>query len=330
MQLGIVGLGRMGLNMAQRLLRQGHEIVGYDQDPKTLAALAEAGGKGASSLAELREQLDGPAAVWVMLPAGEVTESTIVELSDILHPGDIVIDGGNGYFKDDVRRAKELAPCGVQYLDVGTSGGVFGLERGFCLMVGGDADAVLRLDPIFAALAPGAATSPRTSGREGDFTPAEHGYVHAGAAGAGHYAKMVHNGIEYGMMQAFAEGFDLLKSRGSEALPEDERFEFDLSEIAEVWRRGSVISSWLLDLCAAALAADENLGSFSGQVPDSGEGRWTIEAALEQSVPVNVLSAALFARYRSRSGNTYGERLLSAMRFGFGGHYEKSASPIDE
>lgn len=330
MQLGIIGLGRMGLNMAQRLIQRGHQIVGYDRDPEAVAALLEAGGTGVSSLSELRLQLDSPAAIWVMLPAGEATEATIGELTDLLHPDDVLIDGGNGHFKDDIRRAKELAPRGIRYLDVGTSGGVFGLERGFCLMVGGDLEAVRRLDPIFAALAPGAATSPRTSGREGDFSPAEHGYVHAGPAGAGHFAKMVHNGIEYGLMQAYAEGFDILKSRASKALPEDERFEFDLSEIAEVWRRGSVISSWLLDLCAAALASDETLGSFSGQVPDSGEGRWTVEAAMEQAVPANVLSAALFARYRSRTDNTYGERLLSAMRFAFGGHVEKGASPVDE
>ena len=265
-----------------------------------------------------------------MLPAGEPTEATIKELAGILTRGDVVIDGGNGHFKDDIRRARELAPQGIAYLDVGTSGGIFGLERGFCLMVGGDEGAVRRLDPIFSALAPGAAAGPRTPGREAEFSPAEHGYVHAGPAGAGHFTKMVHNGIEYGLMQAYAEGFDILKSRGSASLPQEERFELDLSEIAEVWRRGSVISSWLLDLCAAALAADETLGGFSGQVPDSGEGRWTVEAAMEQAVPANVLSAALLARYRGRSDNTYGEKLLSAMRFAFGGHGEVLASPVDE
>jgi 6-phosphogluconate dehydrogenase len=265
-----------------------------------------------------------------MLPAGEPTEAAIDELANVCPPGDVLIDGGNGHFKDDIRRARELAPLGITYLDVGTSGGIFGLDRGFCLMVGGDAEAVRRLDPVFAALAPGAAAGPRTAGRAGGFSPAEHGYVHAGPAGAGHFTKMVHNGIEYGLMQAYAEGFDILKSRGSASLPEEERFDFDLSEIAEVWRRGSVISSWLLDLCAAALASDETLGRFSGQVPDSGEGRWTVEAALEQAVPVHVLSAALLARYRSRSDTTYGDKLLSAMRFAFGGHGEVLASAVDE
>jgi 6-phosphogluconate dehydrogenase len=320
----------MGSNIARRLLRQGHEVVGYDRNPEAVAALIEAGGRGAESIAELRSQLDAPAAIWVMLPAGEPTETTINALARICSPGDVLIDGGNGHFKDDVRRARELASQGIAYLDAGTSGGVFGLERGFCLMVGGDAEAVRRLDPIFAALAPGAAAGPRTRGREGEFSPAEHGYVHAGPAGAGHFTKMVHNGIEYGLMQAYAEGFDILKSRGSTSLPEEERFDFDLSEIAEVWRRGSVISSWLLDLCAAALAADETLGRFSGRVPDSGEGRWTIEAAMEQAVPANVLSAALLARFRSRSDNTYGEKLLSSMRFAFGGHGEVLATPVDE
>ncbi|WP_126172296.1 phosphogluconate dehydrogenase (NAD(+)-dependent, decarboxylating) [Altericroceibacterium xinjiangense] len=330
MQLGMIGLGRMGLNMAQRLLHRGHEIVGYDTKQSAVTDLTDAGGKGASSLSDLRSQLESPAAVWVMLPAGEVTESVIAELRDILSPGDVLIDGGNTCYKDDVRRARELAPTGIQYVDVGTSGGIFGLERGFCLMVGGPDDAVHRLDPIFAALAPGYEMGPRTAGRTGEYSSSENGYIHAGPAGAGHFVKMVHNGIEYGLMQAYAEGFDLLKTRASEHLPEDERYEFDLSEIAEVWRRGSVVSSWLLDLCAEALTANESLEGFSGQVPDSGEGRWTLEAAIEQSVPVNVLSAALFARFRSRSSNTYGERLLSAMRFGFGGHSEMPKMHLEE
>ena len=257
-----------------------------------------------------------------MLPAGRPTEQTIAEIAALAAAGDVVIDGGNTFYKDDIRRAKTLAERQVHYVDVGTSGGVWGLERGYCLMIGGDDATVRMLDPIFATLAPGYGSIPRTTGREGADDRAERGYLHAGPAGAGHFVKMVHNGIEYGLMAAYAEGFDVLKSKASEKLPEDERYTLNLPDVAEVWRRGSVISSWLLDLSAQALANDHDLGKFSGRVADSGEGRWTIEAAMEESVPAYVLSAALFARYRSRVDTTFGDRLLSAMRFGFGGHVE--------
>jgi len=277
------------------------------------------------SLEELAGKLDSPRVFWVMLPAGAPTESTIEALTGLCSPGDIIIDGGNTFYKDDIRRSKALAEKGLKYVDVGTSGGVWGLERGYCMMIGGE-DAVMRhLDPIFDTLAPGLGTIPRTPNRmaqEGEDPRAEKGYIHAGPAGAGHFVKMVHNGIEYGLMQAYAEGFDILKSKVSEQLPEDERFDLNLTDIAEVWRRGSVISSWLLDLCAQALANDQALDQFTGRVADSGEGHWTIEAAMEEAVPAHVLTAALFARYRSRVEHTYGDKLLSAMRFGFGGHVE--------
>jgi len=322
MRVGVIGLGRMGANIGRRLMRGGHEVVGFDRDAAGVAALAADGAAGAASLEELAAKLEAPRIFWVMVPAGAPTEETVAALSGLASPGDVIIDGGNSFFKDDVRRHRECAAKGVHYVDVGTSGGVWGLERGYCLMIGGDKAVVDRLDPIFDTLAPGYGTIPRTPGRDPKNDRAERGYIHAGPAGAGHFVKMVHNGIEYGLMQAFAEGFDVLNSRDSETLPEDERYSLNLPDIAEVWRRGSVISSWLLDLCAIGLAKDPKLEQFSGRVADSGEGRWTIEAAMEEAVPVNVLSAALYARYRSRSDERFGDQLLSAMRFGFGGHVE--------
>ena len=324
MRIGMIGLGRMGGNIARRLMRAGHQAVVYDRDEKAIAELVADGATGATSLEDMRAKLARPAIFWVMLPAGAPTDDTIDALAGHCSEGDIIIDGGNSFYKDDIRRAALLAEQGIRYVDVGTSGGVWGLERGYCMMIGGDADAVHYLDPIFDALAPGLGTIPRTPDR-GDASEdsrAEKGYIHAGPAGAGHFVKMVHNGIEYGLMQAYAEGFDILKSKASEKLPEKERFDLNLTDIAEVWRRGSVISSWLLDLSAAALARDQTLEHFSGHVADSGEGHWTIEAAMEEAVPVNVLAAALFARYRSRVDHTFGDKLLSAMRFGFGGHVE--------
>ena len=324
MQLGMIGLGRMGGNIVRRLLRAGHACVVYDANPKSVAELAALGATPASSLEDLVTKLDQrPRAAWVMLPAGDITEATVATLGGLLAPDDILIDGGNSNFKDDVRRAKELAGKGVRYMDVGTSGGVWGLERGYCLMIGGERAAFEFLDPIFAALAPGAGDIPRTEDR-GDRDPSvEQGYLYAGPPGAGHFVKMIHNGIEYGMMQAFAEGFDILQSRGSEKLPDGERYDFDLADVAEVWRRGSVVTSWLLDLSASALATDGKLETFSGHVEDSGEGRWTIDAAVEQAVPADVLAAALFVRFRSRQSHTFAEKMLSAMRLGFGGHVEK-------
>ena len=326
MQIGVIGLGRMGGNICRRLMRAGHRCVVYDANPKASAALAKDGAKAAHSLADLVKGLeDKPRAVWVMLPAGKITEDTIRQLGDLLQPGDIIIDGGNTFYKDDIRRAKELAAKQIRYVDCGTSGGVWGLERGYCMMIGGPKDAVDYLDPIFSALAPGVGEIPRTPGREANDARAERGYIHAGPSGAGHFVKMVHNGIEYGLMQAYAEGFDILRNKDSKELPEDERFDLNIPDIAEVWRRGSVISSWLLDLAALALAKDPALDNFSGFVQDSGEGRWTIEAAIEEAVPAEVLSSALFARFRSRQQHTFGEKMLSAMRFGFGGHVESPA-----
>jgi 6-phosphogluconate dehydrogenase len=323
MQIGVVGLGRMGANISRRLMRAGHGSVVWDANPASVQGLGGEGAVAASGLADMVAKLkDAPRTVWVMLPHGKITEDTIAELARLLSPGDIVIDGGNTYYKDDVRRGKELAAKGIRYLDVGTSGGVWGLERGYCLMIGGDAGAVQHLDPIFAALAPGIGTIERTPGRESRDPRAEHGYIHAGPVGAGHFVKMIHNGIEYGMMQAMAEGFDILKGRASAKLPEAERFAIDLGDVAEVWRRGSVVTSWLLDLTASALATDEGLEGFSGHVDDSGEGRWTIEAAIEEAVPADVLAASLFVRFRSRQDHTFAEKVLSAMRFGFGGHVE--------
>ncbi|MDR7039091.1 MULTISPECIES: phosphogluconate dehydrogenase (NAD(+)-dependent, decarboxylating) [Methylobacterium] len=322
MQLGMIGLGRMGGNIVRRLLAAGHSAVVFDQNPKAVAALVEAGATGADSLDDLVAKLDLPRAAWVMLPAGEITESTVQSLATLMQADDTIIDGGNSFYKDDVRRAAALRDKGIHYVDVGTSGGVWGLERGYCMMIGGDRSAVDRLDPIFATLAPGLGDVPRTPGREGRDARAEQGYIHAGPSGAGHFVKMVHNGIEYGLMQAYAEGFDILKHAGSKDLPEAQRFDLDIGDIAEVWRRGSVVSSWLLDLTAQALAGDEQLDAFSGFVADSGEGRWTLNAAIEESVPANVLSAALYARFRSREHASFADKLLSAMRKGFGGHVE--------
>ena len=322
MQLGIIGLGRMGGNIARRLMLNGHTTVVYDRNAAFVENLSQEGATGVADLPALVAGLETPRAVWVMLPAGAPTEDTINALSALLEPGDVIIDGGNTYYKDDIRRAQALSEKGLSYIDVGTSGGVWGLERGYCMMIGGDADVVRRLDPLFASLAPGMGDIPRTRDRKSDDDRAERGYIHAGPAGSGHFVKMIHNGIEYGMMQAFAEGFDILKTKSSESLPPEQRFDLNVADIAEVWRRGSVVSSWLLDLTADALASDPKLDGFSGEVADSGEGRWTIEAAIEQAVPVPVLSSSLFARFRSRQQATYGDKMLSAMRFGFGGHVE--------
>ncbi|KHK64687.1 6-phosphogluconate dehydrogenase [Pseudomonas frederiksbergensis] len=322
MQLGIIGLGRMGGNIARRLMLNGHTTVVYDRNAAFVENLSQEGATGVADLPALVAELQKPRAVWVMLPAGAPTEDTINVLGELLEPGDVIIDGGNTYYKDDIRRAQALSEKGLSYIDVGTSGGVWGLERGYCMMIGGEADVVRRLDPLFESLAPGMGDIPRTRDRKSDDDRAERGYIHAGPAGSGHFVKMIHNGIEYGMMQAFAEGFDILKTKSSESLPPEQRFDLNLADIAEVWRRGSVVSSWLLDLTADALASDPKLDGFSGEVADSGEGRWTIEAAIEQAVPVPVLSSSLFARFRSRQQATYGDKMLSAMRFGFGGHVE--------
>jgi 6-phosphogluconate dehydrogenase len=322
MQIGVIGLGRMGGNITRRLIQNGHQVVVYDHDAKAVAALSGDGAVGTAGLDKLVAQLRPPRAAWVMLPAGKITDDVIAELAKLMQPGDIVIDGGNTFWKDDIRRAKMLKARNIHHVDVGTSGGIWGLERGYCMMIGGTKEIVDRLDPIFKALAPGLGDVPRTPNRDGRDPRAELGYIHAGPNGAGHFVKMVHNGIEYGLMQAFAEGFDILKNANSENLPEDTRFDLDLTDIAEVWRRGSVISSWLLDLTASALAADPKLVSFEGMVEDSGEGRWTIMAAIEEAVPADVLSAALFTRFRSRREHPFAEKLLSAMRKGFGGHEE--------
>lgn len=326
MQLGMIGLGRMGGNIVRRLLRGGHTAVVFDQNAQAVEALVKDGAVGATSLEDFVSKLEVPRTAWVMLPAGKITEETVQALGTLMQSDDCIIDGGNSFFGDDVRRGGELKPKGIHYVDVGTSGGVWGLERGYCMMIGGDTSAVDRLDPIFATLAPGAGEVPRTPGREGRDTRAEHGYIHAGPTGAGHYVKMVHNGIEYGLMQAYAEGFDILRHANAEHLPEERRFDLNLGDIAEVWRRGSVVSSWLLDLTAQALAGDEDLTDFSGWVEDSGEGRWTINAAVEQAVPATVLSAALYRRFRSREDASYADKLLSAMRKGFGGHQEPKKS----
>ncbi|MGH6800817.1 MAG: phosphogluconate dehydrogenase (NAD(+)-dependent, decarboxylating) [Methylocella sp.] len=326
MQLGVVGLGRMGSNIARRLHRTGHRCVVYNRTPKPVAELAAEGLTPASDIADLVKKLDSPRAVWLMLPAGGITEGMVDAMSDLLGAGDILIDGGNTFYRDDIRRAKTLESKRIAYVDVGTSGGIWGLERGYCMMIGGSKAAVDRLDPIFNALAPGLGTIARTPGRGARDSRAERGYIHAGPAGAGHFVKMIHNGIEYGLMQAYAEGFDILRGKADAALPEAERFALDLADIAEVWRRGSVISSWLLDLGAMALAEDSNLANFTGAVEDSGEGRWTIDAAIEEAVPANVLAASLFARFRSREEHTFSDKLLSAMRFKFGGHVEHPAA----
>lgn len=323
MQLGMIGLGRMGGNIVRRLMKAGHDCVVYDRDPKPGAALAKDGAVIAADLKDMVAKLKAPRTIWVMLPAGAITEATLTELSGLLSKGDTLIDGGNAFWKDDVRRGRELSAKGLHYLDIGTSGGIHGLERGYCLMIGGDAETVKRLDPILKTIAPGKGEIEPTKHREGRNPTSEQGYLHCGPVGAGHFVKMVHNGIEYGMMQAFAEGFDLMRNASAkEGLPPEYGFDFDVAEISEVWRRGSVVTSWLLDLTAEALAADDELSSYSGNVSDSGEGRWTVDAAVETATPAEVLTSALFARFRSRTDHTFGEKVLSAMRAGFGGHVE--------
>jgi len=330
MQIGMIGLGRMGANIVRRLMKKGgHQAVVYDKDSKAVAAIGADGATGTKGLEELVQKLEKPRAIWIMLPAGKITESTIDALAKLLDRDDVIIDGGNTFWQDDIRRAKALREKGIHYIDVGTSGGVWGLERGYCMMIGGDKAVVDRLNPIFAAMAPGRGDIPRTPSRDGRDPRVEQGYLHAGPVGAGHFVKMVHNGIEYGLMQAYAEGFDILKNANIDALPEEHRFKLDLADIAEVWRRGSVIPSWLLDLTASALARSETLEAYSGYVADSGEGRWTINAAIDEAVPAEVLTAALFARFRSRKEHTFAEKILSAMREGFGGHKEpgEASSP---
>ena len=337
MQLGMIGLGRMGANMVRRLLKDGHQCVVYDRAAQAVADLAKEKAVGASSLAEFVKRLTKPRAIWLMVPAA-VVDNSIADLLPLLEKGDMLIDGGNSYYVDDIRRAKELAKRGIHYVDVGTSGGVWGLERGYCLMIGGEKEVVEHLDPIFATLAPGLGDIPRTPGREKLGGTAERGYLHCGANGAGHFVKMIHNGIEYGIMAAYAEGLGVLRDanmgkRAGEAdaettplrNPEDYQYDLNLADIAEVWRRGSVIASWLLDLTASALAKDPKLSQFAGRVSDSGEGRWTIKAAIDEGVPVPVLTTALYERFASRGEADYQDKLLSAMRFEFGGHVEKSA-----
>jgi 6-phosphogluconate dehydrogenase len=326
MMIGLVGLGKMGANMAKRLMRGGHKVVVSDLNPANVQQIAADGAIASASMDDMVAKLVAPRVVWLMIPAGDPTEKTVVALAEKLQRGDIIIDGGNSYFKDDVRRSKMLAPRGIEYVDVGTSGGVWGLERGYCMMLGGPQNVVQSLDPIFKTLAPGIGDIPRTPGREKMGGTAEEGYVYCGPSGAGHFVKMIHNGIEYGMMQAYAEGFDILRNATSENLPEDIRYNIKVEDVAEVWRRGSVVSSWLLDLTAMALAENPTLSNFTGDVADSGEGRWTIEAAMEESVACEVIASALFTRYRSRQGHTFAEKLLSAMRNKFGGHIELKES----
>jgi 6-phosphogluconate dehydrogenase len=339
MQLGMVGLGRMGANIVRRLMRDGHSCVVYDVSPDAIAALAAEGATASSSLDDFVAGLDVPRHAWIMVPAGEITESTVRELASRLSDGDTIVDGGNSYYRDDIRRASELADRGIRYVDCGTSGGVFGLERGFCLMVGGPDDAFAELEPIFASLAPGVAAAERTHGRDGEPAPEERGYLHCGPTGAGHFVKMVHNGIEYGMMAALAEGLNILHSADAglrrrdldaETAPLDHpefySYNLDVPAITEVWRRGSVVESWLLDLTAAALQESPELEGFAGRVSDSGEGRWTAIAAVEEGVPADVLTAALYSRFSSRDEGLFANRVLSAMRKQFGGHHEKPAS----
>jgi len=323
MQLGMIGLGRMGANMVRRLMGGGHECLVFDRNPDAVTALAHEGAIGTSSLDELVNRLSSPRAVWMMVPAGDPTEQTVAALGERMQAGDVIIDGGNSYYKDDVRRAGVLGSKGVHYVDVGTSGGVWGFERGYCLMIGGAPETVRFLEPIFSTLAPGGGKLPRTPEREGLQGTAERGYLHCGPCGAGHFVKMVHNGIEYGLMQAYAEGFDILRNADSSALPEEYRFQFNVADIAEVWRHGSVVASWLLDLTAMALAENPTLSDYTGFVQDSGEGRWTIITAIEEAVPAEVLSASLYARFRSRQDHTFAEKVLSAMRHKFGGHVER-------
>ncbi len=322
MQVGMVGLGRMGGNMARRLMRGGHQVVAYATDAKAVQELAGEGATGTLTLDDLVAKLKAPRVAWVMVPAGAVTEQVVTDLAKRMETGDTIIDGGNSFYKDDVRRMKVLREKRIHYVDVGTSGGVWGLERGYCLMIGGERDVVARLDPIFRTLAPGQGTIPRTPCRETCSGTAEQGYLYCGPSGAGHFVKMVHNGIEYGLMQAYAEGLDIFKNANSSGLDADLRYDLNIADIAEVWRRGSVVSSWLLDLTAQALVESPTLANYTGLVQDSGEGRWTIMAAIEEGVPADVLSASLFARFRSRQEHTFAERVLSAMRHKFGGHVE--------
>jgi 6-phosphogluconate dehydrogenase len=339
MQLGMIGLGRMGANIVRRLTRDGHSCVVYDVAPEAVERLVAEGATGAASLADFVAKLDVPRHAWIMVPAGEITEATVSELAGHLEPGDTIIDGGNSYYRDDIRRAADLGARGIRYVDCGTSGGVFGLERGFCLMIGGPDDAFVELEPIFATLAPGPGATQRTPGREGEPSAEEQGYLHCGPVGAGHFVKMVHNGIEYGMMAALAEGLNILhgadaglRERDADAEtapldhPEYYAYRFDLPAIAEVWRRGSVVESWLLDLTAAALNESPGLEQFAGHVSDSGEGRWTAVAAIEEGVPADVLTAALYSRFSSRNEGLFANKVLSAMRRQFGGHHEKPAS----
>jgi 6-phosphogluconate dehydrogenase len=321
----MIGLGRMGGNMVERLLRGGHSCVVFDLNPANVQRYVEKKATGSSSLADFVKKLTKPRAAWVMVPAGAPTENTVQELAKHMEAGDVIIDGGNSYFKDDVRRAREIKPKGIHYVDVGTSGGVWGIERGYCMMIGGPKEVVQRLDPIFKTLAPGRGDIPRTPGREKMAGTSEDGYLHCGPSGAGHFVKMIHNGIEYGVMQAYAEGFDIFKNAASKELQPEHRFELNLPDIAEVWRRGSVIGSWLLDLTAMALVEDPSLENYEGFVQDSGEGRWTVQQAVEAAVPAEVLTSALFTRFRSRQEHTFAEKVLSAMRHKFGGHVEPPA-----
>src|SRR6195952_3623466 len=327
MQLGMIGLGRMGGNIVRRLMKHGHTTVVFDKDPKAVAALTADGAAGGNSLEAFVKKLDKPRTAWVMLPAGKITEATIDALANLMDAGDVIIDGGNTFWQDDGRRGKALRERGIHYIDVGTSGGVWGIERGYCMMIGGDKAVVDRLEPIFKTLAPGIGDITPPPRRDGRDPRIEQGYIHAGPSGAGHFVKMIHNGIEYGLMQAYAEGFDILKNANIEALPEAHRFDLDIADIAEVWRRGSVIPSWLLDLTSSALAENQTLGDYFGFVEDSRGGRWTVNAAIDEAVPAEVLTAALFARFRSRKEHTFAEKILSAMRAGFGGHREPQQHP---
>jgi 6-phosphogluconate dehydrogenase len=323
MELGMVGLGRMGSNMARRLMRRGHRLVVYDRQAEAVRQLESEGAIGSASLRELVSRLTPPRTIWLMLPAGEVTEDAVHELRLLLAAGDLLVDGGNTYFEDDLRRWHELRRFGIEYVDVGVSGGVWGLERGYCLMVGGEPEAVARLEPILRDLAPGVSAAARTAGRSGEPAPCEQGYLHCGPVGAGHFVKMVHNGVEYALMQAYAEGVDLLRAAAHAEPQRDWRYHFDIPAILELWRRGSVVGSWLLDLAAAATHRDPELAAFTGQVPDSGEGRWTVNTAVLLGVSIPAIADSLFARFRSRRGNSYGEKLLSALREQFGGHRER-------
>jgi 6-phosphogluconate dehydrogenase len=319
----MIGLGRMGANMVRRLMRGGHDCVVFDLNADNVKALASEGATGAESLDDFVAKLNAPRAVWIMVPAGNPTEQTVLTLAQKLAAGDIIIDGGNSFFKDDVRRSKMLAERGINYVDVGTSGGIWGLERGYCMMIGGPAEVAQHLDALFQTLAPGLGTIAKTPGRENMQSTAEQGYLYCGPSGAGHFVKMVHNGIEYGLMQAYAEGLDIFRNANLESLPEDIRYDLNIADIAELWRRGSVVGSWLLDLTAMALAENPSLSNYSGFVQDSGEGRWTIQTAIEEAVPVDVLATSLFARFRSRQDQTFADKVLSAMRNKFGGHIER-------